>query len=70
MLHGDLVFRAERVIVEYDGEVHRDDDNYFGDIRRLDALMELGWRVIRVDRFLLRHPSVLIGKVRRALGGF
>jgi hypothetical protein len=67
--HGDLVYRAERVIVEYDGEVHREEETYFGDIRRLDALMEAGWRVIRVDRRLLGDRDVLVEKVRRALGG-
>lgn len=49
--YGDLVFRAFRVIFEYDGEHHRTDDvQYARDVDRLDDLARLGWRVIRVNK--------------------
>jgi hypothetical protein len=65
--HGDLAYRREKVILEYDGGGHREEGQYFIDIRRLDEIMELGWRVIRVDKYLLAQPRVLLAKVSRAL---
>jgi Protein of unknown function (DUF559) len=66
---GDLVYRRYRVLVEYDGEQHRDDEEQFHrDVDRLDTLMEQGWRVIRFNKSHLaaRHQEI-IGKIRRAL---
>lgn len=66
--HGDLVYAKTRVLVEYDGAGHWDDDRQFAvDIRRLDGSMEEGWRVIRVDRALMAQTATLLGKVRTAL---
>jgi very-short-patch-repair endonuclease len=66
--HGDLVYRDYCTIVEYDGSQHASDSVQFGiDIRRLDDLMEAGWRVIRVDKSLLARRSVLFRKVTTAL---
>lgn len=58
--YGDLVYRAYRTILEYDGEQHRLDDEQFArDVSRLEELARLGWRVIRVTK---RHR----GAARRA----
>ena len=66
--HGDLVFRAHGVVVEYDGEQHRTVDlQYSIDVDRLDAMMAARWRVVRVDKRLMRTPGVVVGRVRRAL---
>ena len=65
--HGDLVFRRWRVVIEYDGAVHFEHGQYVRDIARLDDIMELGWRVIRVDSGLLGRRATLPGKVSRAL---
>lgn len=49
--YGDLVFREQKVIVEYDGEQHRtDQQQYSRDVDRLNALARDGWLVIRVNR--------------------
>ena len=51
--HGDLVFREYRVLLEYDGEQHRDDDAQFHrDVERLNDLATAGWIVVRVGRRL------------------
>jgi len=51
--HGDLVFRQYRVLLEYDGEQHREDDVQFHrDVERLNDLAADGWIVIRVGRRL------------------
>ena len=65
--HGDLVFRRQKVVLEYDGGGHREKRQYFRDIYRLDDIMEEQWRVIRVDNDLLSRPVTLFSKLRRAL---
>lgn len=66
--HGDLVYRPQRTIVEYDGAHHRTDARQYRiDVARLDALMEEGWRIIRVDTQLLATRATLIAKVTNAL---
>ncbi|QTX03507.1 DUF559 domain-containing protein [Agromyces archimandritae] len=48
---GDLVYRAQRTLVEYDGDQHRTSPaQYARDVDRLDDLARLGWRVIRINR--------------------
>jgi len=66
--HGDLVFREKKVILEYEGRHHADDERQFSiDIARLDELMEEGWRVIRVDKHLMAARATLFGKIETAL---
>lgn len=66
---GDLVYRRWRVIVEYDGGQHRDDEwQYHRDIDRLDDLMAAGWRVVRINKTHLRSGgAIAVKKVRDAL---
>jgi Protein of unknown function (DUF559) len=48
---GDLAYPSYRVLVEYDGDHHRDDPaQYSRDVDRLDDLAHEGWRVIRFNR--------------------
>ena len=50
---GDLVYPAQKVLVEYDGEQHRTDDRqYARDVVRLNNLAAEGWLAIRVDRHM------------------
>jgi very-short-patch-repair endonuclease len=59
LARADLVYRAQRVIVEYDGEKHRTDDRqYDRDLVRLDALRDAGWTIVQVRKQGLR-PSGL-----------
>jgi hypothetical protein len=66
---GDLVFRQYRVLVEYDGEQHRtDEEQYHWDVDRLDAIMAAGWRVIRLNKSHLgMAPSPALQKITTAL---
>ncbi|WP_431280109.1 hypothetical protein [Leifsonia poae] len=51
VVHPDLVFADERVILEYEGDGHRTDaDQWMYDIRRHDDMVVARWRVIRVTR--------------------
>ena len=66
--HGDLVFRPERVIVEYDGAQHRTDARQFAvDVLRLEQLAQRRWTVIRVLGEHLADPDAVCARVRRAL---
>lgn len=65
---GDLVYRAHKVLVEYDGGHHFDSvAQAHHDIDRLDRVMADGWRVIRLNKTHLGRPDVVAGKVRNAL---
>lgn len=49
--HGDLVFRRWMVLLEYDGDHHREDDSQWAkDVDRLNELAANGWLVIRVNK--------------------
>lgn len=67
--HGDLVYRRQRVVIEYEGAGHLTEKQLAIDIRRLDGVMEEHWRVIRVDKHLMAAEATLVGKVRTALSG-
>ncbi|MGX5681598.1 hypothetical protein [Schumannella luteola] len=65
--HGDLVFREQKVVLEYEGRQHLESKQFAIDIERLDLIMEEGWRVIRVDRVLFADPHRLRNKLAAAL---
>lgn len=47
---GDLVYRDERIVLEYEGAVHRESaERHDRDIGRLEDLRQAGWRVVRVS---------------------
>ncbi|WP_143231641.1 DUF559 domain-containing protein [Agromyces cerinus] len=63
---GDLVFRAYRVLVEYDGEQHLfDTAQWATDVARLNDLAEAGWRVIRITKQMSR--AEIVARTERAL---
>ena len=63
---GDLVYPEFRVLIEYDGGHHfASVEQAHHDIDRLDAVMEIGWRVIRVNKSHNRHH--IVAKVTNAL---
>ncbi len=65
---GDLAYPEHRVLVEFDGGQHRDDERQFHrDIERLDDFMAEKWRVIRVNKELMARRAALLDKVRTAL---
>ncbi|MEF3402507.1 hypothetical protein [Agromyces sp. CCNWLW203] len=63
---GDLVFRAYRVLVEYDGEQHLlDTEQWATDVSRLNDLAEDDWRVIRITKRMPR--AEVVARAERAL---
>jgi len=65
----DLVYRDERVIVEYDGDHHRTSTaQYERDITRLERAREAGWVVLQVRAHgVYRDPGHTVARIRRAL---
>lgn len=65
---GDLVFRKQRVLVEYDGWQHeRDARQRQWDHLRREQLEAAGWRVIVVTAIDLERPWLVISRIRQAL---
>lgn len=64
---GDLVFREERVVVEYDGEVHAPMDQRARDADRRARLRAAGWIVVEIVGTDMHQPDRVIARVRSAL---
>ncbi|WP_462418078.1 DUF559 domain-containing protein [Kytococcus sp. Marseille-QA3725] len=67
---GYLVWREQRVVVEYEGDHHRTDRRqWHHDIARVRALEAAGWKVIRATARDLRRPAALREALLGALQG-
>ena len=64
---GDVVFPAARMIVEYQGDQHRDPKEYRDDLTRISRLEADDWYVMQVTAGDLDHPDELVARIRRAL---
>ncbi|MBC9225590.1 DUF559 domain-containing protein [Aeromicrobium sp. 636] len=68
LAYGDLVYRAERLVVEYDGWQHeRDARQRQHDLRRREVLEGEGWRVIVVTAADLENPTMVVNRLVAAL---
>ena len=66
--HADLAWPAQRVLVEFDGDLHRDRDVFVNDLRRQNRLVAAGWTVLRFSSAdLLGRPGEVVAEVRAAL---
>jgi len=64
----DMLYRSQRVIIEYDGQDHFEGQSrMLKDIDRLDEFMEEKYRVIRFNKSHLGRRAFIVGKVRTAL---
>ncbi len=71
--HGDLVYEAHRVVLEYEGDQHRTDPKQWNlDIGRYEEFIGEGWTVIRVTSARMRTPRSMVQRVYAALvkGGY
>ncbi|HMT31848.1 MAG TPA: DUF559 domain-containing protein [Dermatophilaceae bacterium] len=68
----DFVWRAQRLIVEYQGDHHRTDRaQWQADIQRLARLNDLGWRVVQMTAVDVTDPvahTLFIDRLVRLLG--
>lgn len=66
---GDLLFREQRVVVEYDGAVHLAEGQRRYDAKRRNRIQEAGWTVVVLTADDLRNPYAMAQTVRMALRG-
>jgi hypothetical protein len=66
---GDMAWPGHKVLVEFDGDVHRERRVSVNDLRRQNRLVLEGWTVLRFSSAdVLGRPDDVIAAVRRALG--
>lgn len=63
----DMLYRDARVIIEYDGDYHRDPRQWSKDQARRAELESLGYRVTVVTARDFDTPDVLVARIRRLL---
>ncbi|WP_369130162.1 endonuclease domain-containing protein [Modestobacter roseus] len=65
---GDMAWPERKVLVEFDGNVHRERDVFVDDLRRQNRLVLAGWVVLRfTSADVLGRPHEVVTAVRRAL---
>lgn len=65
----DLAWPDQRVIVEFDGDLHRERGVFVNDVRRQNRLIAAGWTVLRfTSADVLGRPDGVVAEMRRALG--
>lgn len=65
---GDLVYLVERVLIEYEGDGHRERGQFRKDIHRVERIVDEEWRVIRVTEDDARdRPDETIARIWKAL---
>ena len=64
----DFAWPAHRVMVEFDGDVHRERDVFVNDVRRQNLVVAAGWTVLRyTSADALGRPDDMVAEVRSAL---
>lgn len=64
----DLAWPAYRVAVEYNGAHHDRPEHRIRDLSRAEALVELGWSIVNVDRVgLYGAPGTVVSRVAQRL---
>ncbi len=65
----DVLFSAERLVIEIDGHAYHGDANFEHDRWRQNAIVLAGWRVLRFTWTMIdTYPERVIETVRAALG--
>jgi hypothetical protein len=65
---GDMAWPDRKVLLEFDGDVHRERRVFVADLRRQNRLVLEGWTVLRFSSAdVLGRPHEVVAAVRRAL---
>lgn len=68
LARADFAWPAHRVIVEFDGDVHRERDTFVRDLRRQNLVVASGWRVFRyTSADALGRADGMVAELRHAL---
>jgi very-short-patch-repair endonuclease len=66
----DLAWPERRVLVEFDGDIHRERNVFVNDVRRQNGLVLAGWVVLRFTSADVRgRPAWVLATILRALTG-
>ena len=66
---GDLAWPERKVLIEFDGDVHRERHVFVKDLRRQNRLVLHGWTVLRFSSAdVLGRPQQVVADVRAAVG--
>ena len=66
----DLAWPERRVLIEFDGDVHRERRVFVNDLRRQNRLVLAGWVVLRfTSADVMGRPAWVVSAIRRALTG-
>jgi hypothetical protein len=66
---GDMAWPEHRVLVEFDGDHHRDRKTFVEDLRRQNLLVAEGWTILRfTSADVYGRPDEVVASIRRALG--
>jgi hypothetical protein len=64
----DIAWPDRKVLVEFDGDIHRERDVFVNDLRRQNQLVAAGWVVLRfTSADVLGRPEEVIAQIRRAI---
>jgi hypothetical protein len=65
----DLAWPEQRVVVEFDGDLHRDRRVFVKDLRRQNGIVLAGWQVLRfTSADVLGRDRAVVGAIAGALG--
>jgi len=62
----DLAYPELRIALEYEGDHHRERDQFRRDITRYKALHAAGWLILRFTARDITNPAAIVADVRRA----
>jgi very-short-patch-repair endonuclease len=66
----DMAWPERRVLVEFDGDIHRERRVFVNDLRRQNGLVLAGWVVLRFTSADVRgRPAWVLATIREALAG-
>jgi very-short-patch-repair endonuclease len=63
----DLAIPSRKVAIEYQGDYHRDPEQWRRDMTRVSRLESDSWFVIQVNADDLRDPAELVARIRNVL---
>lgn len=63
----DLAYPALKIAIEYEGDYHRDKDQWRADLKRRRRLEALGWTYLSVTQADLDNPEDFLADLRAAL---
>lgn len=65
--HADLGYEEWKILIEYEGRQHSEDEQFGRDIERYSRMAADGWLVLRFSAAHLARPYVILDRVRQAL---